>query len=401
MEAPNPALGDQPDLEADALTDDSPVLADLRKQWRAAGTDPERRAGVLEDAMTRLSGPPADCEASPRARLAAALDGPDDAAILAALGVRRAQPLTDIAALLPDRLLAAHGRGGSLVGRGTVAVLAGPGGVGKSALMVSVGCDVAGVGDGIAGNPPLFDGENGPVLLATYEDHPSVTAWRAKALAAARDGGVTEGALSRVHVLPMTGRPLFGPSDDRGGLYNARPGPLAGWRDLWTEARRIEPALIVIDPALAAFVGEPNAAAPVREFLGAVGEAASRIGAGVLIVAHSTKAARGNGKNPADPYDPGQVGGSAAWTDGARAALNMTWQGEPGAPFRCLAVAKANYGPARIWCEAAPIRAGRLHGESTGAIVGFRATEDGWQAGEPSREPDPDAAIPLGRDDLA
>ncbi len=300
--------------------------------------------------------------------------------------MRRAQPLIDIAACLPDRLLAAHGHGGSLVARGTLAVLAGEGGIAKSSLALSIGCGMAGFGDGIAGNPPLFAGENGPVLFATYEDDPSVTAWRAKALAAAAAGGVRDGALARVHVLPMTGRPLFGPSDARGGFYNARPGPLAGWRDLWTEAERIEPALIVIDPALSAFVGEPNAAAPVREFLGAVAEAAGRIGAGVLIVAHSTKAARGNGKNSADPYDPGQVGGSAAWTDGARAALNMTWQGEPGARFRCLAVAKANYGPARIWCEVAPIRAGRLHGNGMDAIVGFRATENGWQAGEPSDE---------------
>ena len=167
----------------------------------------------------------------------------------------------------------------------------------------------------------------------------------------------------------------------------ARPGPLEGWRDLWSAADEIRPKLIVIDPALAAYVGDSNAAAPVREFIGALAHAANAIAAGVLLVAHSTKSARGGQHTRPDPYDPGQVGGSAAWTDGARAALSMTWQGggDDGPRYRCLAISKANYGPAKIWCEAIPIRTGRFTCAPK-AIVGFRAAKAGWQSGTPKLE---------------
>ncbi len=65
----------------DDMTDNDPFVAYLREQWRAAGNDPQRRAGVIESAKTLLSDPPTDGEASPRARLEAALDNPDDAAV--------------------------------------------------------------------------------------------------------------------------------------------------------------------------------------------------------------------------------------------------------------------------------------------------------------------------------
>lgn len=375
------------------MSDDNPILDDLRKQWHAVGDDAEGRAGVIEDAEKRLTGEPDDSRASRQARLAAAFDSGSNAAILDALGVRRARPLTEIRDEWPPRLLAAHGQGGTIIAPGTVAVLAGEGGIAKSPLAVSIACGMASDGEGVAGAPalfsaPLVSNEPCPVLLATYEDDPGVTKAQAAALATystisgVADEDKGKGMLGRVHLLSMTGRPLFGPKDDIGAVV----GKTSGWHDLWREAERIKPRLVIIDPALSAFAGEPNAATPVREFIGAVSEEAGRIGAGVLIVAHSTKAARGTPDKPPDPYDPGQVGGTAAWTDGARAALTMTWQGKGDARYRCLAVAKSNYGPSRIWCEAVPIRAGKLHGEAKGAIVGFHATEAGWQTGYPPKE---------------
>ena len=367
----------------------SQVVADLQEQWRVAGEDSDRREAVIVDGLARLVPPPPDSAGARRAAIEAAIAAPDVAGALAALGIRRAMPLNRIDPRLPDRLLSAHNQSGTIIAAGTVAVLAGEGGIAKSAMALSIACGMAEERDEIAGDPSLFVGERGPVLFATYEDDPGVTAWRASMLAGQGRSGITPKALQHVHVLGMTGRPLFGPcdGDNRTPLYNARPGPLEGWRDLWSAADEIRPKLIVIDPALAAYVGDSNAAAPVREFIGALAHAANAIAAGVLLVAHSTKSARGGQHTRPDPYDPGQVGGSAAWTDGARAALSMTWQGggDDGPRFRCLAISKANYGPAKIWCEAIPIRTGRFTCAPK-AIVGFRAAKAGWQSGTPKLE---------------
>ena len=230
----------------------------------------------------------------------------------------------------------------------------------------------------------LFEGMGGPALLATFEDHPTVTAWRARCLI----GTLTNDAISqqqtlrRVHVLDLAGRALFGPRDD-GGRYNERPGRLAGWWHLWSEARRIKPRLIVIDPALAAYVGESNAAAPVREFLTALATEATELNTGVLLLAHSNKAARRPGNQtpkPEDRLDPGQVDGSTAWTDGVRGVLAMAWKPkdkDAGGGERVLTITKANYGPARLTCDLDAIRQD-TKAQDKGAIVGFRSYPRGW-----------------------
>ena len=214
------------------------------------------------------------------------------------------------------------------------------------------------------------------MILVTYEDVPEVTAWRVRNLVAEVMGQEPEETrqqvLGRIYVLDLLGRPLFGPMSvpGRSASYNAPPGPLSGWSDLWLAAASIGPGLIIIDPALSAFSGESNAAAPVREFLGALALRAKTLGTGVLLTAHSNKAARGGIQ---DPYDPGQVGGSAAWVDGARGVLAMTRaqsedddEGTQTSELQ-LAVAKSNYGPSLVTVGLSSIRAGG------GAIVGFRA----------------------------
>ena len=290
---------------------------------------------------------------------------------------RRALAVPAVQGNFPEPVLSAAGRGGAVLTVGSVAVLAGEGGIAKSALAVSIALDLAmhAAGEG-AVRSGLFDApKGGPVLLATYEDEPAVTAWRARKLADKHKADAA--ALQRVHVLDMASRHLFGPAPD-GGTYNARPVRLAGWWDLWREASRIGPRLVIVDPALSAYVGEQNAAAPVREFLAALTGEAKAHGCGVLLVAHSNKAARGgkSGNDRADPFDPGQVSGSTAWTDGVRGALSMTWakdgNAKPG--DRVLAIGKANYGPARIKVDLDPIRARPFGGgEGKGAIVGFKA----------------------------
>ena len=55
---------------------------------------------------------------------------------------------------------------------------------------------------------------------------------------------------------------------------------------------------MVIDPALDAYTGDPNNLAAVREFVSALGAEAAARSCGVLLVAHSRKAARGKDSDP-------------------------------------------------------------------------------------------------------
>ena len=302
-----------------------------------------------------------------------ALDPPDP-------DVRRPVELAGITGDLPAPILSTAGsngqRDGALLTVGTVALLAGAGGHAKTALALQLALEAAATPAGAhrvaCGGALVVAG--GPVLFATWEDAPPLVQWRAARLSEACDLG---DAMRRVHLLPMAARPLFGPSGD-GELYNARPGPLAGWADLWSAVEATEARLVVIDPALAAFVGESNAAAPVREFLGALAAEADKSHVGVLLIAHANKGARGDG---ASIYDPGKVGGSTHWTDGARSALTLTRDGDR----YLLAVAKSNYGPSYRHCVMRPIR------PDGGAVVGLSG--DAWHDGDPEpAHPKPDKA---------
>jgi len=97
---------------------------------------------------------------------------------------------------------------------------------------------------------------------------------------------------------------------------------------------------VVVDPVLAAFNGDDTRVSAVRSFLDAVRQEAEPLGAGVLMIAHTTKAAR---KTQDDGSDPGAVSGSAAWTDAARAALLLSREGD-GDLWRLDSI-KANHSP--------------------------------------------------------
>ena len=127
----------------------------------------------------------------------------------------------------PSALLRLTGRTGGVLTLGTVAVLSGAGGGGKSALTASLALALASRGEGEEGTlaGALFDAPigGGPVLMLTWEDHPAFTRWRIEA-AAKLLPGIDKEAVSRVHVLDMAGAPLYGPGDrgEASGLYTAR-----------------------------------------------------------------------------------------------------------------------------------------------------------------------------------
>ena len=296
----------------------------------------------------------------------------------------KARAVPDITENPPTRLLALSEGGramkGALLSAGGVCLLAGEGGVGKSAYAAAVALGVAHSVVMVDGKPVgkwgslgdgLLHGEGGPALVATWEDALPVTARRLRQLAELRGGGDWDRALHRVHLLDLAGRPLYGPSES----YNARPVQLSGWRTLWGEAERAGAKLIVIDPATSAYCGVGHGVAEVREFMQTLGIEAAARGVGVLLVAHSTKEGRAR-----SPLDPGKVAGSAAWTDAARGVLTLSWgEGE-----RVLGVSKANHGPSRLIADVEAVK------HKHGGVVGLKG--DGWN---PPSDADGDGGDPF------
>ena len=312
---------------------------------------------------------------------------PDDvrrlAESLAAQGYElpRRQAVPDVEDNLPRPVLSCAGLSGAVLSEGQVCLLSAEGGIGKSAFAVSLALAVA-MGDGIPERHRLqgevFDGYGGHVLYATYEDPPPVLKRSLTTLVRKWDPDNESRhreVLQRISLLNLSGWPLYGP-ELATGSYHARPTKLPGWQALWREAREARPRLIILDPALAAYVGEPNAPAPVREFLAALTREAQQIGTCIFLLAHSTKAAR---NKKTDPFDAGLVAGSGAWADGVRGVMTMGWGNEEGR--RVLRVPKSNWGPARITIGLEAVR-----DDETNAIVGFAAA-GGWTYGSVPKAP--------------
>ena len=252
-----------------------------------------------------------------------------------------------------------HPAQGELLSAGSVSVLAGAGGVGKSRIALQLAMTAAGTESGFGNTGFGLEVLGGPVLVVGYEDDPGFVRFRCEAMARVSDTLRAGFNSDRMHYQAAAGHPIFGPrgDDHRPGLYNARPEELAGWRPLWKAAAGIGARLVIIDPATCAYVGEPNALTAVREFITALSAEATKLGAGVLLVCHSTKAAR---QSAAERDDPGHVAGSAAWVDGARGALTMTprytttgkgTEREQYLDGYDLTVTKANYGEAGVSLE--------------------------------------------------
>ena len=262
-------------------------------------------------------------------------------------------------------------RDGAVLSVGTVGLLAGAGGAAKTTVALQCALTAAATPDGA--DRPACGGAlivaGGPVVMASYED--ALPVIRDRVLRMVERGAHLVDGLDRLHLLDLAGWPLYGPPDGMG--YSAPPAPAAGWAPLWSAVDTTGARLVIVDPALAAFTGESNAAGPVRSFIGALAGEAAKRRAAVLLIAHSSKAARGP---DARPYDPGQIGGSSHWTDGARGALSLTRDAD--APDRHrLAIVKANYGPSHV---SAALSAGRT---DRGALVGLYGAAT-WQHGAPA-----------------
>ena len=300
-----------------------------------------------------------------------------------------ARAVPDVTEPRSPALLRLYKQPGSLLSIGTVGVLSGEGGLGKSALASSVALALAHQGgkhDTLKGG--IFEAPTGggPVLLVQWEDEPAVT--RDSIEAAAKLLKV-EGAESRVYLMGMD-EPIFGIPE--GASLNTAPARLPAWSDVWAAVEKVKARLVVIDPAMAAFAANPNDVGAVRAFVTrALGEAAREHGCAVLVVAHSTK----KGREKGGPFDPGQIAGSGAWFDGVRSVLFLG-RDEEDPELVKLAVVKANHGPARLRIGLEPLRV--EHGPHKGAIVAFDAGRREWEPvhGAGRKSDDDDDEEPIG-----
>ena len=239
---------------------------------------------------------------------------------------------------LPKPVLWREGeKDGAILSAGDLCILSGAGGAGKSTLALQLAIGAAGAEYESA---PVcgLSVRKGPVLYASYEDVPAVMFHRGQRICGELEDEQKrkKGIPPDVHLAGMFGRPIYGPPN---GSANDVPGPLDAFRELFDAARRVKARLIVIDPAAAAFSSPKAGVEWVRLFLDALRIEAAEIGCGILLVAHSTKAAR----NARETGDPGSVAGSAGWYDAARGViiLHETTNGGEGPR---LEIMKANYG---------------------------------------------------------
>lgn len=241
-------------------------------------------------------------------------------------------------------VLRGMGLNGSVLRRGEVAVLSGAGGRGKSTLALQWALAAA-VGEAVGQEWTPAGGlqvRAGRTVILSYEDDARDIADRAsKALALPSlaepltDIQPREAAGGRIEVHSMRGWPLFGVG--AGEHHASRPEPLEAWEPVWHCIRAYGAHLVIIDPAMSAYLASGNAVEFVRLFMDSLIEEARKADCGLLVIAHSTKAAR----RSKDADETGNVSGSAAWTDAARGVLVLGPGSNP--TQRKLSCEKANH----------------------------------------------------------
>ena len=230
---------------------------------------------------------------------------------------------------------------------------------------------MAALGSGTRGTVGgVFEGEGGRVLMVSYEEKAAVMGRKGDRWARHLDSRHPKvryrSSLKLVCHMGIR-NPIFGP-DPYTPLYNARPTALEGWDEVVKAAEEIKPVIIVIDPALCAYIADASNPAAVSEFLMLMRDLAVRFGCGIIVVTHSTKASRSSGgRNGRDAADPGQVLGAGAWTDRTRGALTLT-TGSDGHPR--LTIVKANLGPQRIYITLNPVL------DHKGRLLGYQPGQD-------------------------
>ena len=230
----------------------------------------------------------------------------------------------------------------AVVSVGEPAILSAPGGAGKSYAVLSIMVaaangdvcadrDVFTVRAGAFSSALGFELRRGPMVFVSLEESINRIGVRLKAIKATPD------ALKHMHFVDNPSV-LFDPVLDRSDSGAQRS---AGFDALEGVIRDVRPSLVAIDPISAVMgscgLNDPTAA---RSAVRALAKLSTDTGCGLLLVAHDTKAARGEARAGGSP-GAGAVSGSGQWFDSVRSVLYLNRKDDGGISIESL---KANNG---------------------------------------------------------
>ncbi|WP_126152878.1 AAA family ATPase [Paracoccus haematequi] len=216
-----------------------------------------------------------------------------------------------------------------LVPSGTVTLLGGDGGTGKSLLALQLACAVAAGGEWLG-----YQVAGGGALFISAEDDDAELHRRLAAVV--QSSGLMFNDLDRLTICSLAGKDALLARLDRatGGLS---PSPL--FDELEKRLEDEKPVLLVLDTLADLFPGNENDRAQARQFVGLLRGLAIRHGCAVILLSHPSLSGLNSGSG---------TSGSTAWNNSVRSRLYLEREiqqdYEPNPDARVLSTKKANYG---------------------------------------------------------
>ncbi|MFC3692654.1 AAA family ATPase [Chenggangzhangella methanolivorans] len=211
-----------------------------------------------------------------------------------------------------------------VVPAGTVTLLSGDGGVGKSLLALQLAAATA-LGASTAG----FEPRAGRAMVIAAEDEEGELHRRLADIVTHHGRSLAD--LGDLRLYPMADRDALLASPDRAGHMEATP----LWKFFAVDAKAFKPSLIVLDTSADLFGGDEIRRSQVRQFVAMLRALAIETGAAVILLSHPSVAGMTAGTG---------TSGSTAWNNSVRSRLYMDREPDRDPAARRLRVMKANYG---------------------------------------------------------
>lgn len=215
-----------------------------------------------------------------------------------------------------------------LIPAGTVTLLSGDGGVGKSLLGLQIAAASAAGVDTLGMSP-----KPGGALYIGAEDDEGEFQRRVGDICRALSVDVSD--LYDLEIVPLANRDALLSTAQKDGTM----APTALWHQIRERAFEFGPGLIVLDTTADLFGGDEIKRAQVRQFVAMLRRLAIETGAAILLLSHPSITGMQSGTG---------TSGSTAWSNSVRSRLYFTRpDGRDADPdVRTLKVMKANYGAA-------------------------------------------------------
>ncbi|SFR98418.1 AAA family ATPase [Yoonia litorea] len=219
---------------------------------------------------------------------------------------------------------------GDLIPAGTVTLLGGDGGTGKSLLALQLAVSV------VTGEPWLGQSvRTGSALFISAEDDVEELHRRTATISRAL-GGATQGDMERLLVMSRAGMDalLAEMNQSKGALT-----PTSLFQSIEDQAKVTRPNVIVLDTFADIFPGNENDTSEVRQFIGLLRGLAIRCQCAVIMLAHPSLTGMNSGSG---------TSGSTGWNNSVRSRLYLErviqdgYEANPDA--RVLRTMKSNYG---------------------------------------------------------